>query len=290
MTTEQLSADAAPRNEAVAPDERAAFEAWAKTKKMDLTPFGATFDSDFTSNAWDGWQARAAAPVVPATDAAPAMHAGGGEPVAYTSLERLKKIAERPNHVDTMWAKAMCVEGEGDIPLYTTTPATRTAADAVQGEPAKSQAELDAAAYLEVKAALWDEVRQICVPHGAGIDKPITEWLADRLATPAASLVASAGEPVTDERLTELAVDHLHIDYDRMPAGVVPLLRGSMALSHPPIGSNERARLTESVIRDGWHNTFSTENPFCPCDFNTFTKAVRWAEHAIKQQGRGNGN
>jgi hypothetical protein len=41
-------------------DERAAFEAWAKTRNMDLTPFGTTFDSDFTSNAWDGWQARAA--------------------------------------------------------------------------------------------------------------------------------------------------------------------------------------------------------------------------------------
>lgn len=40
-------------------DERAAFEAWAKTKNMDLTPFETTFDSDFTSNAWDGWQARA---------------------------------------------------------------------------------------------------------------------------------------------------------------------------------------------------------------------------------------
>lgn len=41
-------------------DERAAFEAWAKTENMDLTPFGTTFDSDFTSKAWDAWQARAA--------------------------------------------------------------------------------------------------------------------------------------------------------------------------------------------------------------------------------------
>ena len=41
-------------------DERAAFAVWAKTKNMDLTPFETTFDSDLTSNAWDGWQARAA--------------------------------------------------------------------------------------------------------------------------------------------------------------------------------------------------------------------------------------
>ena len=37
--------------------EREEFEAWAKTKNMDLTPFDTTFDSDFTSHAWDGWQA-----------------------------------------------------------------------------------------------------------------------------------------------------------------------------------------------------------------------------------------
>lgn len=39
--------------------ERKEFEAWAKDRNLDLTPFGNTFDSDFTSNAWDGWQARA---------------------------------------------------------------------------------------------------------------------------------------------------------------------------------------------------------------------------------------
>jgi hypothetical protein len=40
---------------------------------------------------------------------------------------------------------------------------------------------------------------------------------------------------LTDERLTELAVDHLHIDYDRMPAGVVPLLRAAIALASPSL-------------------------------------------------------
>lgn len=54
-------------------DERAAFEAWAKTRNLDLTPFGATFDSDLTSNAWDGWQARAESP----------------QPVALTDVQRV---------------------------------------------------------------------------------------------------------------------------------------------------------------------------------------------------------
>jgi hypothetical protein len=39
------------------------------------------------------------------------------EPVAYTTAERLKKIAERNRHVDTMWPASM--RNEGDIPLYT---------------------------------------------------------------------------------------------------------------------------------------------------------------------------
>lgn len=39
--------------------EREQFATWASTKGMDLTPFEETFDSDFTSNAWDGWHARA---------------------------------------------------------------------------------------------------------------------------------------------------------------------------------------------------------------------------------------
>ena len=35
--------------------------------------------------------------------------------------------------------------------------------------------------------------------------------------------------------------------------------------------------LTSAQIEAGWRETFSTENPFCPCDLKTFTKAVRWA-------------
>jgi hypothetical protein len=41
------------------------------------------------------------------------------------------------------------------------------------------------------------------------------------------------------------------------------------------------AALPDWRIADGWHNTFSTSNPYCPCDLKSFTKAVRWAERAI---------
>lgn len=35
---------------------------------------------------------------------------------------------------------------------------------------------------------------------------------------------------------------------------------------------------TDAQIARGWRDTFSTENPFCPCDLKSFTKAVHWAE------------
>lgn len=46
----------------------------------------------------------------------------------------------------------------------------------------------------------------------------------------------------------------------------------------------KREPLTEAQIEQGRRDTFSTENPFCPCDSKTMRKAVRWAEaeHGIK--------
>ena len=44
--------------------------------------------------------------------------------------------------------------------------------------------------------------------------------------------------------------------------------------------SNPKA-LTDHEIEAGWHKTFSTSNPYCPCNLKSFTKAVRWAEHAL---------
>ncbi len=45
---------------------------------------------------------------------------------------------------------------------------------------------------------------------------------------------------------------------------------------------NSRAdALTDAEIEKGWHQTFSTSNPCCPCNLKSFTKAVRWAEYAL---------
>lgn len=44
---------------------------------------------------------------------------------------------------------------------------------------------------------------------------------------------------------------------------------------------NTNPELTAKQIKAGWEQTFSTNNPFCPCDLKSFTKAVNWAERAL---------
>lgn len=50
-------------------DERAAFEAWAKGKKMPLARIGQQYDDFWVDHAWNGWQARAALDAPAAGDA-----------------------------------------------------------------------------------------------------------------------------------------------------------------------------------------------------------------------------
>ena len=42
--------------------------------------------------------------------------------------------------------------------------------------------------------------------------------------------------------------------------------------------------MTDEQITNAWYETFSTSNPFCPCDLKSFTKAARAVEraHGIK--------
>ncbi len=47
----------------------------------------------------------------------------------------------------------------------------------------------------------------------------------------------------------------------------------------------KQRELTDSEIDRGWRDTFSTDNPFCPCNLKSFTKAVRWAECVLAKKG-----
>lgn len=61
--THWMPLPAAPGSTSSAPgdaqDERQAFEAWAKKKKMPLARIGQQYDDFWVDHAWNGWQARA---------------------------------------------------------------------------------------------------------------------------------------------------------------------------------------------------------------------------------------
>ncbi|MBD9417622.1 hypothetical protein IB259_00110 [Achromobacter sp. ACM04] len=62
-------AHAVPSAQDDAKDERQAFEAWAKKKKMPLARIGQQYDDFWVDHAWNGWQARAALAAPAAGDA-----------------------------------------------------------------------------------------------------------------------------------------------------------------------------------------------------------------------------
>lgn len=39
--------------------------------------------------------------------------------------------------------------------------------------------------------------------------------------------------------------------------------------------------LSSKVVEQGWRDTFSVNNPYCPCDLRTFEKSVIWAEREL---------
>jgi len=59
-----------------------------------------------------------------------------------------------------------------------------------------------------------------------------------------------------------------------------------VAQAVPAVPESARCKeLTDAEIERGWHATFSTSNPYCPCNLKSFTKAVRWAVAALTTQG-----
>jgi len=48
----------------------------------------------------------------------------------------------------------------------------------------------------------------------------------------------------------------------------------------------KRKPLTDELLEKGRDQTFSINNPFCPCDSKTFRKVARWVEaaHGIKEK------
>jgi hypothetical protein len=73
---------------------------------------------------------------------------------------------------------------------------------------------------------------------------------------------------------------------DAGPYGPCPRPDACTCPPVPPRGAAQPTReLSYAEIDAGWKGTFSTNNPFCPCNLQSFTKAVRWAERAVRGEG-----
>lgn len=108
----------------------------------------------------------------------------------------------------------------------------------------------------------------------------------------AVHLIPGVGSTAPVERVTLSEEDIRHcanVAHGRGPNTVDTLSGFSIAFARAVIAEYERLNgisatprqpLSEARIEDGRHETFSTNNPFCPCDSKTMLKAVRWAERA----------
>jgi hypothetical protein len=52
----------------------------------------------------------------------------------------------------------------------------------------------------------------------------------------------------------------------------------------PPAAQRQWVGLTDEEIEKGRDQTFSINNPYCPCDSKTMRKAARWAEFKLKEK------
>ncbi|CAJ0804981.1 hypothetical protein LMG18090_04714 [Ralstonia mannitolilytica] len=153
-----------------------------------------------------------------------------------------------------------------------------------------------AATVAEPSGAI-DRIRRLCCDE-AGSTITITKVDArsligkiDALNAKATMAAQQQAEPGADERK---AFEHWASDGGDFPAAVERAVHGGYKLAQTQsywvawqaraAQSGQRAgvaELSSKKIEAGWHATFSTNNPFCPCDLKSFTKAVRWAERAI---------
>lgn len=131
--------------------------------------------------------------------------------------------------------------------------------------------------------ALIDAARQAGWTFLRGADGRYT--LQQLPPTHAQSVARQAGEnaqPVmTLERINGMNIYSPTPEANLLP----PDGEWSLYTTPQPAAQAAPLNLTDAEIERGWHATFSTGNPYCPCNLKSFTKAVRWAVSALTTQG-----
>jgi hypothetical protein len=74
-------------------------------------------------------------------------------------------------------------------------------------------------------------------------------------------------------------------DYERgFIDGMQKQAQSSVDKAVNAMSKREWVGLTDDEIEKGRDQTFSINNPYCPCDSKTMRKAVRWAEAKLKEK------
>jgi len=123
--------------------------------------------------------------------------------VAYTSPDRLARIAKNASHVDTMWGSALTLEGE-NVPLFLH-PASEPQSDALTTGAVEPVARLHITATDE-----WPDIR-VQVLNGADLQPEMSP--IDVYTHPASEPKALT---LTDEQRTRIA-RHVQVDCARIP-------------------------------------------------------------------------
>ncbi|WP_454731451.1 MULTISPECIES: hypothetical protein [Cupriavidus] len=120
-----------------------------------------------------------------------------------------------------------------------------------------------------------DDCVALKLERPAGEDARPVAWI---------STVMCVGPDYGKERYGKLPIQSLQPGYYKhTPLYATPQPAAQAA---PAVPESERCKeLTDAEIERGWHATFSTSNPYCPCNLKSFTKAVRWAVAALTIQG-----
>jgi len=85
--------------------------------RLALREYGAECNASINASKMDAARDRVLELYDRAALSARASDAAKGEPVAYTSPDRLARIKKHSSHVDTMWGEALTNEGE-NVALY----------------------------------------------------------------------------------------------------------------------------------------------------------------------------
>jgi hypothetical protein len=131
-----------------------------------------------------------------------------------------------------------------------------------------------------------EQIEQLAYKHSCDDDEPLFSFSRGDLFAFARALLADGGkgEAVYQVRsgygwidVSEGEHANGYQDSERRIVYTAPQAECAPREAQP-------VALTDAQIEAGWRQTFSTDNPYCPCNLKSFTKAVRWAERAKEKK------